>query len=403
MGKVELFCIMFDNPMGTYYAGQTVTGKVILKLNEEIALKGIFIHLQGKAEVSWNETVSHYNPTTKSTEARHVTRSDTQTYFNLKYPLQGTELVNKLGPGEFHYPFSIGLPLNLPSSIEGKFGYIRYTCSSNISRPWRFDPKCKAAITVLEIVDLNTIPGAGSTISFQNSKRTGCCCFDSGPLSAVVALNKQAYVPGENIYIQADIDNSSDESITHTTATLYCWITYKAGHHTKRETKTISSIERGLIAPHSHEQWSNQPLRIPALPPTRLGGMCRIINIEYFLQFTLDPSGTCTSDLDFTFPVTIGTIPLRTDFNTFLRPQTMPVVSAPPLVDFGQAAYHAPTAPALEMPTFNEYPDLPPPSYEECVYGKVNIREDDDEHISEELNFAPRYMYYNQTQPPAYH
>ena len=41
-----------------------------------------------------------------------------------------------------------------------------------------------------------------------------------------------------------------------------------------------------------------------------------------------------------------------------------------------------------------------PPSYAECMYGKVDVRDDDDdEHTRGELNWAPTYTYYTWNPP----
>jgi hypothetical protein len=37
-----------------------------------------------------------------------------------------------------------------------------------------------------------------------------------------------------------------------------------------------------------------------------------------------------------------------------------------------------------------------PPSYSECVFGKVNVKDDDDnEHTRGNMEFAPAYTYYD--------
>ena len=42
------------------------------------------------------------------------------------------------------------------------------------------------------------------------------------------------------------------------------------------------------------------------------------------------------------------------------------------------------------------YPDLPPPTYTESVWGASNVRhEDDDEHTKGDFEFVPRYVMYN--------
>ena len=42
------------------------------------------------------------------------------------------------------------------------------------------------------------------------------------------------------------------------------------------------------------------------------------------------------------------------------------------------------------------YPDLPPPTYNESVFGVANVRHsEDDEHTGGDFQFVPRYVTYN--------
>jgi len=43
-----------------------------------------------------------------------------------------------------------------------------------------------------------------------------------------------------------------------------------------------------------------------------------------------------------------------------------------------------------------KYPDLPPPSYEESMFGPTNVKEEDDgDHTRGDWNFSPKYPRYN--------
>ena len=65
-----------------------------------------------------------------------------------------------LAPGEeYTLPFEFHIPSeNLPSSVEGNFGHVRYWIRALIDRPWRFDIITKAFFTVIEHVDINVAP-----------------------------------------------------------------------------------------------------------------------------------------------------------------------------------------------------------------------------------------------------
>ncbi|VDK36948.1 unnamed protein product [Anisakis simplex] len=60
--------------------------------------------------------------------------------------------------GRHEVPFSYTLAKTLPSSFEGEYGYIRYTCKATCERPWDFDISSKKAFTVVGIEDLNEDP-----------------------------------------------------------------------------------------------------------------------------------------------------------------------------------------------------------------------------------------------------
>ena len=61
-----------------------------------------------------------------------------------------------LAPGEYSFPFQFHTPgQNLPTSVEGKYGHVRYWLKASIDRPWRFDITSKSVFTIIEYVDIN--------------------------------------------------------------------------------------------------------------------------------------------------------------------------------------------------------------------------------------------------------
>ena len=44
----------------------------------------------------------------------------------------------------------------MPTSVEGRYGYVRYWLKGIVDRRWRNDITTKAAFTMLEYVDINT-------------------------------------------------------------------------------------------------------------------------------------------------------------------------------------------------------------------------------------------------------
>ena len=62
-------------------------------------------------------------------------------------------------PAGLHtYSFVIPLPWECPTSIEGKYGHVRYEISLRLNRYLRFDNIYKQPITVIRTIDLNLNP-----------------------------------------------------------------------------------------------------------------------------------------------------------------------------------------------------------------------------------------------------
>jgi len=80
-----------------------------------------------------------------------------------------------LQPGDYSYPFQFLIPnQNMPTSVEGSHGYVRYWLKGIIDRPWRFDITTTAVFTMLEYVDINTLPLLVSHLHFRYTVNVEC-------------------------------------------------------------------------------------------------------------------------------------------------------------------------------------------------------------------------------------
>ena len=62
--------------------------------------------------------------------------------------------------GNYTYPFNFPLSTDIPSSYEGRRGYVRYTCKAILDRPWKFDESIKEPSTVVRQLDCNKLINA---------------------------------------------------------------------------------------------------------------------------------------------------------------------------------------------------------------------------------------------------
>lgn len=119
----------------------------------------------------------------------------------------------------------------------------------------------------------------------------------------VLQLERSGFVPGEKIRINAEIINQSNRKVKQSIMELKQGLLYKTPNGRQREiTKIIETVKRDGIPPGSIDQWENESLTIPPIPPSFLRGS-EFISIKYELVFTVDPG------ISLTIPVIIGTIP----------------------------------------------------------------------------------------------
>ncbi|XP_060557997.1 arrestin domain-containing protein 3-like [Ruditapes philippinarum] len=378
MGK-EVFQIILDNQSGVFYPGQPVTGRVDLELFDSLKVRAINLHFRGYANVHWTERSGGKNKRT-----RHY--SSNESYMNNKVCLFGKEQHGedsvKLEPGKYSYPFNFQLPQGIPSSYEATIGRVRYFIQSEIDIPWAFDKQTKRMFTVVNLLDLNTVPNAMSGASKTDQKTLCCLCCESDPISAMVTIDRIGYVPGEGIVFRSEINNKSDREMTCSKAQLLMTVQYHATSKTRSVNNIVNEIAHGKIEGGGTDIWMNEKLHIPAVPPSYLQG-CNIIDIRYYLMMNVDPSGL-GFDLNVPVEVVIGSIPLA----SIAQQHGMTVPSAPsqplpPLPPGAPQGLYSDSS----LPT-----NIPQAALAESALGRVNTKEEGDtDEITGNTNFAPVY------------
>ncbi|KAK3085924.1 hypothetical protein FSP39_010765 [Pinctada imbricata] len=371
VGKFE---VHLDHAQGVVAAGGQLVGCVVLQLDKATKINTIKLRLEGKGKSWWDER--HGRSTT-----RYRAYESYIDYTVLLFSKSDTDESAMVPQGDNTYPFTIQLSPNLPCSFEGRRGHVRYTCKASLDRPWKFNESTKRAFTIIRHFDLNHIPTALMPVfAEQRQSIEGCCC-SAGDIEVSMGLNKTGYVPGEPILYDINITNNSDNVIREAHLVLIQNVTYtgysdsifssnKPHYHPKVDNFTLY---HGKITCNKGTSFKvNQACFVPSLPPSDLPG-CNIIDIKYTVKLIV-PCGMSTCKL--VKPILVGTIPIN-----------IPVVTPP-------TQSVEPTAP-IEPPAY----EAPPPSYSESVFGHVDVRdENDDEHTSGNMNWAPAYIYYDWSQ-----
>ncbi|XP_020612616.1 arrestin domain-containing protein 4-like [Orbicella faveolata] len=380
MGKVVYFRVEFQDDKTTFFPGEIIKGIVRVMVNKELKLRGIRVEFHGEANVFLS-----------GGDQRRKRPANSEVYIDLVATLFGKAPDEAgenpvLAPGdEYTLPFQFHIPSeNLPSSVEGNFGHVRYWLRAFIDRPWRFDISTKAFFTVIEHVDINVAPGLLHPCQVEQEEQYGWACF-SGPLSVTVQTDRGGYCPGEDIAVSAFINNQSSSRICGVEIIFFQISVYtiKSGKRNKRRVEKVASVKRDEIQGIGDHHMEMVPLPIPSLPPTMTS--CSCIKISYELKFVVHIGGWNSKDLTLTIPITIGSVPYQ------------PLLLPSPV---------EPSAPPLCPPPYSDdiqpHPGVVLPSYAECVYGGAAIHDENDSgDMMGDSTFTPMYPFVNHYQIPS--
>ncbi|XP_046620507.1 arrestin domain-containing protein 17-like isoform X1 [Neodiprion virginianus] len=379
MGLKDRFEIVLNSPV--YYAGQSMTGKLIVELKKPKKIKGLYLKYFGKGYVHWNEgwgttMVSHSNLEIYLMQYQLVCGNETDEY--------------KLTEGRHVFEFNCQLPPDLPSSFEGHFGRISYSVKAIIDRPLKNDYVAKQSLTIVSIFDLNRCSLAAMPVEERSSKTFW---GHSKPLNMSVNIPVRGFVPGQVIPMKVLLSNESEVLVKSLEATLK----QKVVFHAIRKSSPMKvfvfkneyPVEDGIGNKELHLNF-----QVPALPPSFLQ-FCSIIDLRYQLNVKAKVSG-CHRSLKLPIEVIIGNIPLMAYEMPISGNQTLcdvPGLSPP----YNQLSNIQPPPYTVIFPPSVEYGDLPPPSYEESTrHGSLN-REGSQEASNgnaEAREFSPLYPVY---------
>ncbi|XP_044765047.1 arrestin domain-containing protein 4 isoform X1 [Coccinella septempunctata] len=321
--KLLKFLILFDNTSLLYFPGQFLSGRVLIELQDDTPTLGLHFHVVGEGVV-------------RVRTPRQERVCDKENYIDFRMrllgePGQGPQV---LSPGIHSFPFKLGLPLGLPSTFLGKHGWVQYYCKTALREPNGLTHKNQQVFIVMNPIDLNLEPAGLANVSGQDTfkceieHKFGVSCVGSAPVVCKVTLDRGGYVPGESIGVSASVQNRSKVTIKSTKAALTETITYMArGKVVNSEKRELASLVRGKIRPGEKDEWVDEQLYIPPLPPTNLRG-CHLIKVEYDVFFIIEPK-SLQKEVKIQLPIVMATYPLKTDDNAYNSgthyPSTLPI------------------------------------------------------------------------------
>ncbi|XP_028391500.1 arrestin domain-containing protein 2-like [Dendronephthya gigantea] len=385
--KLQDFYVEIDGNKEVFYSGEDVRGNVVVDVSQSMKCKQINVVLVGASYCHWTTT-----RTTTDNRGNSKTKTDLHTGRQLLVNLQGvlfggssTKAVQH-PPGIHVYPFLFKLPSPLPSSFEGGIGHIRYYIEAKVDRPWKFDHKIRKPFTVNELIDIN-LPQYSTVPVGSKEKQIGCLCCVSGNLNMQASLDRAGYCPGEQIFLNALCENSSNREMRCMRATLVQNILYRAADgHTRGSSIAITRCQGDKIPARGQDSWNNQPFLIPPVAPTI---NTNPVSVSYHIKFDVRvPMGLNPKIL---LDITMGTVPFQ---RTFGR-QCSYELAENQVMEAGYTHQVQPLATQFGPSSSTlGYPDMPPPSYAVAVGGlPVNVGDTEARSHFGDQSYVPRYTY----------
>ena len=362
-----------------YHSGTTISGNVLLSVDEPKSYKRILVQFTGRSHVHWTERQreghhhhghghGHGGSGHRHGHGRHrgghhdhqVTRSFTssETYVDLEAAVWDSQQSpgGKLGAGQHSWPFRFDLPPMVPSSFEGSVGHIRYTLLAKIvTGLLKFDHNVEIPVPVQQLMKL-TDPRLLQPQRQEVQKTVCCLCCASGPIMLTVAIPKTGFILGESFKLNASLENGSSRQLTISASIVENTTYYAQGHHC-RSGKTLTSVGSDEIDPQTTKNW-DPTIQIPATTDVAIihETSCRNINVVYSLNVTCQIPGAI--DLSTSFPLALGNCQDQTQSSA---PAAFPPSLQPGPPQMGSAAYPPPTGSANLGWNIEPGSNYPPP------------------------------------------
>lgn len=143
--KLLKFLIIFDNTSLLYFPGQFLSGRVLLELQDDTPALGLHFHVVGEGVVR------------AGTGRQERGTYDKENYIDFRMRLLGDvdQGPTVLSPGIHSFPFKLGLPMGLPSTFLGRYGWIQYYCKAALREPNGLIHKNHQVFIVMNPIDLN--------------------------------------------------------------------------------------------------------------------------------------------------------------------------------------------------------------------------------------------------------
>ena len=198
-------------------AGGALSGVVYVMVNSEINAEYLMVTVGGEeyALVAWRQTTGSGDNRKTVTKRRRYRRA----LLHMDAGLADFSATGgKLAPGRYEFPFTLRLPVGLPSSMSshgphGSKCRITYSISARLGRPGFFTSDFRTARQVL--VSSAPLPPLPNPVFVEPDTQqvNFCCCFNRGSMTLGASLDDTAVERGGTVGVGLACKNDSTSEI----------------------------------------------------------------------------------------------------------------------------------------------------------------------------------------------
>lgn len=313
-----------------YKAGDSVNGTVYMSVTKSgQRAQALVLQIVGRehAVVHYTTTETHRDGHAEHTRHHDHYDESTHDFMRIEYPLHRFES-QQLVSGQFEFPFSIQLPLDLPSSMQCQRGQSRcsveYRLTATLMQPssgiFSSNPSSEQLLNVVRIPPLNEdTSNCSLELPVQEVPVVTCCCHNKGNIMLQAQFNKTILQPQDNIEVQFRCRNNSSVRVHRVRVQLEQttkWTTSRGREETvqdlldrqnldakqfpelqkkpRRQRHEFGSANEQI--PFQDSNWNRCAIRVPATVRDSYDG--RAIKIRHLISVQLLTDGCCTTDPD---------------------------------------------------------------------------------------------------------
>lgn len=218
--------------------------------------------------------------------------------------------------GSYKYNFKYKIPHNVPSSVKGKHGKIRYHVEATLQSEWKLDLFARASFSIIRLEDLSLrADRAQLMMPISDESSTTFCCWSctTRPLYFKVSIPFSGFISDQIIRVTVFIKNNCGFDVASTIISLQKAITSVSQQPERREYREMKMLTQIIEAGAKSGKSSTKILAELQVPKFTLpSSTCTVVRVSYFLQVALDVVGFIRKP-KIRIPIVIGTRPLKFD------------------------------------------------------------------------------------------